>query len=152
LNELRNFDLPLDFTISKTGIIHALGCWFDAYFYGSDNVITLSTGPAAPGTHWYQCRLLFKEPLAVNASQRVVGNIHFDANNSLSYDISITLNLYGTQIFTKQNIRLDDQMYQYLQTPPTNIDSNTSPQNAGNASYLQVQHADPNTEPSYYQH
>lgn len=119
LRDLREFDVPLDFLATKTAIVHGLGCWFDAAFHGTSRLVTLSTGPAAPGTHWYQCRLLLKHPIAVNANQRVVGNIHFKSNDRLSYDLTLQLHLAGTDISSSQRIRLDDQMYHYLQTPPS---------------------------------
>lgn len=57
------------FTITKTALLHGLGCWFDLTFSGSESVVVLSTSPEAPQTHWYQCRLMLQEPLAVNATQ-----------------------------------------------------------------------------------
>ena len=51
---------------------HGLAAWFDVAFNGSDAVVTLNTGPAHAGTHWYQCRLLLREPIA-GALSRVGG-------------------------------------------------------------------------------
>ncbi|KAJ8613497.1 hypothetical protein CTAYLR_002169 [Chrysophaeum taylorii] len=115
--ELRAFDIPLDFVATKTAVIHGLGCWFEAVFHGSKEVLALSTGPTSPGTHWYQCRLLFRRPIAVNATQRLDGRITATVNDRLSYDLLVTLHLQGTDISTTQRIRLDDQMYHYLQAP-----------------------------------
>ncbi|CAN0112291.1 unnamed protein product, partial [Discosporangium mesarthrocarpum] len=67
--ELAQFSVPLRFTISKTSIMHGLGCWFDLTFSGRDSQVSLSTAPDRPGTHWYQCRLLLRDPIAVNATQ-----------------------------------------------------------------------------------
>ena len=120
ISELRNFTIPLNFPITKTAVCHGIGCWFDAHFIGSDNVTTLSTGPNHPGTHWYQCRLLLEHPIAVNAGQRLTGDIRFTANTHLSYDLHIQLHLQGTDISSSQKIRLDDQMYHYLQVGGTN--------------------------------
>lgn len=121
IRELRRFEVRLDFVATKTAVVHGLGCWFDAHFHGSVEKLTLSTGPSQPGTHWYQCRLLFRHPIAVNASQRLTGHIHATANDRLSYDLTLTLNLHGTDITTTQTVRLDDQMYHYLQAPPIPI-------------------------------
>ncbi|KAJ1456383.1 S-adenosyl-L-methionine-dependent methyltransferase [Pelagophyceae sp. CCMP2097] len=118
LTQLRDFTIPLDWTVNKTAVCHGLGCWFDTAFCGSAERVILSTGPAAASTHWYQCRLLFQAPIAVNASQRLVGSIRFAANDRLSYDLHVELRLDGTEIKTTQHIRLDDQMYHYLQGPP----------------------------------
>jgi len=120
VSDLRNFVIPVDFNIVKTGILHGVGCWFDTVFDGTVEKVILSTAPHAPGTHWYQSRLLLRRPLAVNAGQRVTGSLVFAANDRLSYDITIKLALFGTDIETEQVIRLDDQMYHYLGAPPTN--------------------------------
>jgi histone-arginine methyltransferase CARM1 len=113
--ELTKFEIPLRFTISITSILHGLGCWFDINFDGPSARLCLSTAPDAPGTHWYQCRLLFAHPLAVNVSQVVTGNMVFVANDKYSYSIEMTLELEGTDIKAKQNINLQDQLYHYLQ-------------------------------------
>lgn len=54
-------------------LMHGFAGWFDIAFLGSSENIILSTSPESPGTHWYQCRLLFKEPLAVNKGQYISG-------------------------------------------------------------------------------
>ena len=98
LAELQIFEIPLSFTITRTAIMHGLGCWFDANFVGTDAHVTLSTAPDAPGTHWYQCRLLLSEPIAVNASQTVSGFLKFVASTKTSYMVTMTLKLDGTHI------------------------------------------------------
>ena len=50
--DLRNFTVPFDFPITKTAIMHGLGCWFDTNFDGSVERVVLSTAPTQPGTHW----------------------------------------------------------------------------------------------------
>jgi len=69
--------------------MHGLACWFSVDFCGSTSTVVLSTGPQDPGTHWYQCRLLLKTPIAVNATQSVSGNMHFVANTKFSYDVDL---------------------------------------------------------------
>lgn len=71
-------------------IMHGLACWFDIEFQGTTQTVVLSTSPEAPGTHWYQCRLMLREPVAVNRTQTVSGNLHFEANTSFSYTISFS--------------------------------------------------------------
>eukprot|EP00952_Eustigmatos_sp_NYUAD-ZCMA_P003100 13491-Eustigmatos_ZCMA.PRE.1 len=70
--------------------MHGLGCWFDIEFRGSTSTVVLSTSPDSPGTHWYQCRLLLPEPIAVNRTQTVSGTLRFDANDSYSYELKLT--------------------------------------------------------------
>lgn len=94
--------------------MHGLGCWFDIHFLGSAAHVTLSTAPDKPGTHWYQCRLLFKDPIAVNASQSVSGTLRFVATSKISYTVTMTMKLDGTDIASTAKINLQDQMYHYL--------------------------------------
>ena len=79
--------------------------------------------PSSPGTHWYQCRLLLREPLAVNARQTLVGSMRMVANKSYSYDISLKVGIRdgagttvdGGPIEVEARISLSDQYYSQLQ-------------------------------------
>ena len=113
--ELKSFEIPFSFRIDKMGILHCFGGWFDIMFLGSSAHVQLSTSPDHPGTHWYQCRLLLLEPIAVNRGQVVSGKMVFRANQKFSYDIHITANLEGTNITSKNVVHLHDQAYNYLQ-------------------------------------
>ena len=66
-----------------------MGCWFTVDFCGSTSRVVLSTGPEAPGTHWYQCRMLLSTPIAVNVGQTISGSMHFTVNAKFSYDIQL---------------------------------------------------------------
>lgn len=90
--------------------MHGFAGWFDLDFCGSTETVHFSTAPECPGTHWYQCRLLFREPLAVNRGQTVTGTLHFEANEFFSYFIDMTARLEGTDIVTKNRINLKDQV------------------------------------------
>ena len=79
----------------------------------------LSTSPDHPGTHWYQCRLLLADPIAVNRGQVVSGTMVFNVNKKFSYDIHITANLEGTDISSRNTVYLHDQSYNYLQEGQT---------------------------------
>jgi len=109
--ELQNFDIEFNFRIDKTAIMHGFGCWFDISFDGTTSSVILSTSPDCPATHWYQCRLLFAEPLAVNKSQFVYGNMKFVANDKFSFNITITATIDGTEITSTNHINLHDQVY-----------------------------------------
>lgn len=52
LAQLQTFEIPLRFRITRTALLHGLGCWFDLNFLGSDRHVVLSTAPDQPGTHW----------------------------------------------------------------------------------------------------
>jgi type I protein arginine methyltransferase len=53
----------------------------------------LQTGPTAPATHWYQTRLLLKEPLAVNKGQLVNGYLKMRANREQTFNVSLKVEL-----------------------------------------------------------
>jgi histone-arginine methyltransferase CARM1 len=95
-------------------LIHGIAGWFDLEFIGSQESVTLSTAPESAGTHWYQCRLLLREPLAANKGQSVSGVIKFTANQFFSYDVDLTLQLVGTDIASHSRINLKDQVMSYI--------------------------------------
>jgi histone-arginine methyltransferase CARM1 len=113
--ELQNFYIDFSFRIDTTSLLHGIAAWFDLDFNGSDNKIVLSTAPDQPGTHWYQCRLLLREPIAVNNGQSVNGRLDFEANDKFSYFLDLKARLDGTHVEAfNSRINLHDQMYHYL--------------------------------------
>jgi len=52
----------------------------------------------------------------VNASQVIKGSIHLKANDKYSYDAQIQVQIEGTAIETLSEVRLQDQVYHYLQS------------------------------------
>ena len=108
--ELQNFEINFQFRIDKTCILHGLGGWFDISFLGSQEEVILSTSPESPGTHWYQCRLMLKDPIAVNKNQYISGTLIFTANEKFSYNITMVAQLDGTDVSSTNIIRLQDQV------------------------------------------
>jgi type I protein arginine methyltransferase len=114
--------LPFEFVASRTGLCHGIAAWFDVTFAGSTSVFVLQTGPRDAGTHWYQCRLLLRTPLAVNAGQRISGTLHMVANERWSYDLSLTMSLPGSEHTAADGVAisavatagLQDQLYYYM--------------------------------------
>lgn len=120
-------NIPLIYCVTIV-IMHGIGGWFDINFHGSDTDVVLSTGilffasfrcnyqrlsivgPDNPGTHWYQCRMLLREPIAVNRNQNISGKLEFTANPKFSYDIAIETRIVGTEILTTNVIKLHDQV------------------------------------------
>lgn len=92
--------------------MHGICGWFDISFVGSKKKVVLSTAPECPGTHWYQCKLLLKDPLAVNRGQVLCGKLHFVANDSFSYFIDLEVQIQGTSIISCNRINLKDQVRQ----------------------------------------
>jgi histone-arginine methyltransferase CARM1 len=111
VGELQDFEIEFNFRIDRTALLHGFGCWFDVNFEGSASVVTLSTSPDCPGTHWYQCRLLLSEPLGVNRGQYVFGTMAFKANDKFSFNITLTATIDGTEFSSTNYINLHDQVY-----------------------------------------
>jgi histone-arginine methyltransferase CARM1 len=113
--------LPLDFLVERPALCHGLAAWFTVDFEGSVQTVTLDTGPHAPGTHWYQCRLLLREPLAVNAGQRLTGSLRMTANERYSYHLLLSLGVAGSEATTASGqpvashvaVNLADQQYSF---------------------------------------
>jgi histone-arginine methyltransferase CARM1 len=122
---LRQIDLRFDFLAAKTGVCHGLAAWFDVAFDGSTERLVLDTGPESAGTHWYQCRLLLREPVAVNAGQRLAGSLRMVGNERYSYDLTLTVGVPGSEHSTASGrpvesvvrANLHDQTYSYLTRP-----------------------------------
>jgi histone-arginine methyltransferase CARM1 len=74
-------------------LIYGYAFYFDAIFKGSQQYVTLQTGPTSPPTHWYQTRLLLREPLAVNRGQLVNGYLKMRANREQTFDVYIKVDL-----------------------------------------------------------
>ena len=117
--DLARIAIPFSFTASRTALCHGLAAWFDVAFRGSTEEVVLRTGPSAPGTHWYQVRILLREPIAVNAGQRLAGSLLCSANARYSYDCALRMELAGSEgstgvgraVASAGQCSLADQMY-----------------------------------------
>ncbi|KAI9252803.1 S-adenosyl-L-methionine-dependent methyltransferase [Phascolomyces articulosus] len=102
LPELLDMTMPFKWSAGYTGLMHGVAGWFDLIFApppydktGNNDpnllntTIEMSTGPAADRTHWQQVRFLFKEPLAVNATQTIRGWMRAVVNDMRSYTIFV---------------------------------------------------------------
>lgn len=114
VESLQNVTIPFDFKLKATSIMHGVACWFDVTFAGEGPPVVLSTAPNQAGTHWYQCRLLLQDPIAVNRRQHIKGQLKMDANDASSFDLTLDAQLVGTDIKTTQRSKLQDQNYHYM--------------------------------------
>jgi type I protein arginine methyltransferase len=102
LEELKEIDIKFEHKISKTGIIHGYGLYFDAIFRGSmaQNEVVLSTAPSSPSTHWYQTRLLLREPIGVTKGQKLGGTLKMIANTEQSFDGTLVVSIPALNVST----------------------------------------------------
>jgi len=123
VEELQEFTINLEFVIKKTTLMHGISSWFDSNFTGSLNETVLSTSPYNPPTHWYQIRLLLPEPLAINKGQKIIGFIHFKANNIRSYYIYLKIGIEELNLWIENTYDLKDPDFrgfsQYSYKPTT---------------------------------
>ena len=111
VEDFKRFEIPYSFSINKPALMHGIASWFSVVFEGTDNTVELSTAPGDPDTHWYQCRLLMRDPLGVNKNQKVSGTIIMDANKHSSYDVKMDVQLDGTGVSGGNDIDLHNQFY-----------------------------------------
>ena len=52
--DLHRIEIPLEFHMLTSGMVHGLAFWFDVAFIGSGATVWLSTAPTEALTHWYQ--------------------------------------------------------------------------------------------------
>uniref|UniRef100_A0A0G4HJJ8 type I protein arginine methyltransferase n=1 Tax=Chromera velia CCMP2878 TaxID=1169474 RepID=A0A0G4HJJ8_9ALVE len=110
--ELHSLLFEFDFEIRHTALVHGVAVWFDIFFEGGSSSVGFSTAPGCPPTHWYQMRLLLTKPLAVNAGQRLVGELRMEANGFQSYWADLLLRIEGTEFEAKSvTIDLKDSFY-----------------------------------------
>jgi histone-arginine methyltransferase CARM1 len=86
-----NYDFK--FNITKASVLHGVGFWFNAIFAGSQRDVVLSTSPFCRCTHWYQVRLLVEKAIGLNPGQTLLAKLHLVANESQTYDISLSIEL-----------------------------------------------------------
>jgi type I protein arginine methyltransferase len=106
LNDLAVIRLPFKFDATATGVVHGLAGWFDVSFAGSNRVVTLSTAPDAPPTHWAQLRFLFGKPIELQLGQTLVGVLTLTANAQSSYDATVEVRVEPLGSAHRQQYRL----------------------------------------------
>eukprot|EP00347_Sterkiella_histriomuscorum_P014659 403360038 len=111
LQDLQEIDFFFKHRMDKTGLIHGYALYFDAIFKGSEQYVTLQTGPFSPPTHWYQTRLLLKEPLGVNKGQLVQGYLKMRANKEQTFDVSIDVQIPILNINSVNTFDMKDPEY-----------------------------------------
>lgn len=91
-SDLLDFEIQLSLQVSRPCIVHGIAAWFDVGFVGTNCTRILSTSPGTPLTHWYQMRVVLKEPICVSvAGETIKGTLRFKAHSRQSYDLTLDL-------------------------------------------------------------
>ncbi|KAL7072946.1 hypothetical protein ACQ4LE_008011 [Meloidogyne hapla] len=124
---LQRIEIPFEFNALRTGYIHGLATWFDVGFIGQTKTVWLSTAPTEPLTHWYQVRLLIKNPLFVTVGQLVNGRLLMLANDKQSYDLDLEIKVGDKRQHNKLDLKMPHFRYNgqpVAQPPPGNSTEN----------------------------
>jgi len=160
VDSLRDFTIPFSFTINRNDTLHGLACWFDVSFMcpNSTTRVTLSTSPTSPITHWYQCRLVFQNPLLVRRGQVLAGSCLFIANENSSYDITVKAQLKGTGSELTNKFFLHNVLFRCYwastlpsttsTSSPSLYDIGSSTPSSSTTSYLPTSGAFPSSSPT----
>jgi len=129
VESLKNFTVPFSFVINRNETLHGLACWFDVAFMfpGSTTRVTLSTSPTSPITHWYQCRLLFQNPMLVRRGQILSGTCLFVVNDHSSYNITVKAQIKGVGSEITNQFFLHNVLFRCYWAPTTVSTTPTTP-------------------------
>jgi hypothetical protein len=103
LEELEIIKFEMDWTPSRTAIVHGVIGWFTITLGGPNHMVELSTGPSDEWTHWNQGRISVREPIAVNKGQKFLGTFDMYNNDYMSYDVTLKMWLPGTDV-SRENV------------------------------------------------
>lgn len=110
--DLHAFEIACSWHVDATGLCYGLAGWFDVDLTDS---VFLDTSPWSPRTHWHQCKLLFRVPIALNKGSVLEGKLLFRVNDQRSYDIEFVSQI----VFQKW--RLQDQQFWNITSTDTDI-------------------------------
>jgi len=87
--------------ITQNDNIHALVCWFDAYFTRLENPINLSTSVFSTATHWKQTVFYLHEPIKVQKGKFLEGSIAVKRSIKNFRDLDIKISFHYDDGTTK---------------------------------------------------
>lgn len=105
--DLRTFDVSCSWEAKDTTVLHGIAGWFEAHFMGTQCEVILSTSPWDTLTHWWQTRLMLRQPMAVNKGARIDSVVKFLAVGSQTYECELVMESCGVRQ-EQLKLNLDD--------------------------------------------
>eukprot|EP00005_Dracoamoeba_jomungandri_P013672 CAMPEP_0174262884 /NCGR_PEP_ID=MMETSP0439-20130205/16050_1 /TAXON_ID=0 /ORGANISM="Stereomyxa ramosa, Strain Chinc5" /LENGTH=354 /DNA_ID=CAMNT_0015347919 /DNA_START=11 /DNA_END=1075 /DNA_ORIENTATION=- len=104
------FSSPFRIVAKRPDLIHAFVCYFDIHFTLGDNIVSFSTGPLAPYTHWKQTVFYLGDVLSVYKGEEINGTLSAKPNKKNHRDVDIKIDYTfkgkanGNQEITKTHL------------------------------------------------
>jgi len=90
------FTSPFKITATRKEHIHAFVCYFDIHFTLGDHVVSFSTGPMAPYTHWKQTVFYTGDALSACKGEVIEGTLSCAPNEKNHRDVDIKISYTHT--------------------------------------------------------